>query len=482
MSSIKNIGKNTSVTILSNLILIILSFIFTVMFAKYLGVQKYGMFSAATAYILIFNVFFDLGLNSSIVRDVSRNKNKTGFYFWNSIGIEILLCFISTLLIYVSLNILHSSNDMKYIVYVMIIGAFINTIGRLITAIFISYECRKYEAISNIFGKIFYILIGIIGIHFRLSLLYIIILFNVGYFFQTLISYFTMISKVCKPTLEIHINLWPKLLKFGLPFALTGLFFDLYFNFDMTMLSYMKGNEAVSIYAASYRFISSLAIFPSAFITTIWPVFCKLHISSKDILVYSYEKSVKYLLILAIPISFGTIIISDNLILSTFGEEFSNSIIVLKILMIGEILFFVTRISGSTLGAIDKQNLSLYSLISCTIVNILLNLYLIPKYSFTGAAIATVITEIILYFQYIYHLERNNIKIKILEISSKPLISSTFMALIIYTLKNNVLLHLSYLQQIVIIVPIGAIIYIILLIVLRTFTEDDVKIFRSIIS
>lgn len=480
MSSIKNVGKNTLITILSNLTLMLLSFIFTVALAKYLGIQKYGIFSSATAYILIFNFFFDLGLNSSIVREVSRNKNKTGFYFWNSLGIEIFLCFISILLIYISLNILNYSKEIKYVIYVMALGASINTIGSLITSIFISYQCREYEAFSNILGKILYITIGVLGIHFHLSLFHIVILFNIGYFFQTIISYFTMVSKVCKPKLEIHTDSWPKLLKVSLPFALTGLFFDLYFNFDITMLSYMVGNEAVSIYSASYKFIGSLAIFPSAFITTIWPVFCKLNISSKNVLISSYEKSVKYLLLLAIPISFGTIIISDNLILSTFGKEFSDSIIVLKVLMIGEILFFVTRISGSTLGAIDKQNLSLFSLINCTLINILLNLYLIPKYSYTGAAMATVITEIALYIQYRYHLEKNNIKIEILKISSKPLISSTFMAFVIYALKSSIS-HLSNLQQIVIIVPIGAIIYIFCIIVLKTFTEEDIKIFKSIL-
>jgi O-antigen/teichoic acid export membrane protein len=276
------------------------------------------------------------------------------------------------------------------------------------------------------------------------------------------------------------VDTWPNILKFSLPFAFTGLFVDLYFNFDMTMLSYMVGYEAVSLYAIPYKFISVLAIIPSAFVSTIWPIFCKLHMSSKDILELSYEKSLKFLIILAIPISFGTIIISDNLILSVFGEEFSKSIVVLKILMIGEVFFFTTRISGNMLGAIDKPELSLYSLLNCTVFNILLNIYLIPKYTYIGAAIATVITEITLFTQYKYHLERNNIKIKLLKIINKPLISSIIMTIILYAVKNSIL-HLSYLQQIIIIIIIGAIIYLFFLIALRTFTKEETKTFKSLI-
>jgi O-antigen/teichoic acid export membrane protein len=70
-------------------------------------------------------------------------------------------------------------------------------------------------------------------------------------------------------------------------------------------------------------------------------------------------------------------------------------------------MLFITYTWGSVLGSIDKPELTAYSLLICVIVNVSLNLYLIPHYSYVGAAIATVITEIVLFMLYYYHILNN---------------------------------------------------------------------------
>jgi O-antigen/teichoic acid export membrane protein len=119
-----------------------------------------------------------------------------------------------------------------------------------------------------------------------------------------------MVWKVCRPTLEVKPKSWLRLVRLAVPFALAAFFFSLYFNIDMIMLSYMKGDEVVGWYAVAYRFISVLLIFPGAFMGALWPIFSRLHIHAKDKFIFAHEKSVKYLLILALPIAFGTTVMN----------------------------------------------------------------------------------------------------------------------------------------------------------------------------
>lgn len=480
INTIKRVVKNTVAITASSIITLILGFILTVALARYLGPRYYGIFAFATAFVALFNVVSSLGLNSLIMREVARNKDKTSFYFGNSLVMEVLLSALVILLIFVTLSILGYPKETCYIAYVSAVGLGINAIGQLCLSIFTAYECREYEAITNILGKLIYVLLGLVGIYLHLKLIEIVILFVASFVLRAAFGYFLMLWKVCKPKIQIKLQSWLDLLKLAVPFALSGFLFNLYFNIDMSMLSYMKGDAVVGWYAVAYRFISLLLIFPNAFIGSIWPIFSRLHVHSRDKLLFAYKKSVKYLLILAIPIAFGTTLIADNLILAFFGYDYVNSIIALQILIWAGALLFITYISGSILGSIDKPELTAYSLLICVIVNVSLNLYLIPHYSYVGAAIATVITEIVLFVQYYYHLSNNGIKVNILNLFYKPFTASVIMSILICIVKNYVQ-TMSNMHQVIIVVPLATVTYIIALIAFRTFGEEDITIFKDII-
>ena len=480
MNTAKRVAKNTIVMTASHVVTMIPGFIFTVAFARYLGPADYGKYAFATAFLLLFAIVPDLGLGALTMREVARYKDKTSFYFGNSLVMKLLLSVSMLFLVFAALKIMGYPKETCHIVYVLAFGSVITTLGGICLSIFMGYEHREYEAITNVFGTLMFVFLGFIGIYLNLRLIEIVLLFVISYILKASCGYLLMIRKICKPKIEIKPESWLRLLRLAVPFALAAFFFSLYFNIDMTMLSYMKGDEVVGWYAVAYKFISLLIIFPSAFMGAMWPIFSRLHVHAKDKLIFMHEKSVKYLLILALPIAFGTTLIADNLVLALFGYEYANSIIALQILIWAGAMLFITRIWGSVLGSIDKPELAAYSLLICVIVNVSLNLYLIPHYSYIGAAIATVITELVLFILYYYHISKNGIKINIFKLSYKPLTASVIMGISIYAIKSYTQ-YWSDMHQIIIIVPLAAVIYILALIMFKTFTEEDIKIFKNIV-
>ena len=480
MNTAKRVAKNTSVITASSIITLVIGFPFTVAFARYLGPADYGKYAFATAFLLLFAIISDLGLNSLTMREVARYKDKTSFYFGNSLVMKLLLSVSMLFLVFAALKIMGYPKETCHIVYVLAFGSVITTLGGICLSIFMGYEHREYEAITNVFGTLMFVFLGFIGIYLNLRLIEIVLLFVISYILKASCGYLLMIRKICKPKIEVKPESWLRLLRLAVPFALAAFFFSLYFNIDMTMLSYMKGDEVVGWYAAAYRFISILIIFPGAFMGALWPIFSRLHIQAKDKLIFMHEKSVKYLLIVALPVAFGTTLIADSLVLALFGYEYANSIIALQILIWAGAMLFITYTWGSVLGAIDKPELTAYSLLICVIVNVSLNLYLIPHYSYVGAAIATVITEIVLFMLYYYHILNNGIKINIFNLFYKPFTASVIMGISIYMIKNTIY-SLSNFHQIIIIVPLAAVIYLLALVVFKTFTEEDIRIFKNIV-
>jgi O-antigen/teichoic acid export membrane protein len=91
------------------------------------------------------------------------------------------------------------------------------------------------------------------------------------------------------------------------------------------MLSLMKGDAAVGLYSAAYQLINALGFIPVAFTAALLPVLSRLHITGQDSLRFAYQKSFKYLLLVALPIAVATTLVADRIILGIYSSGFSEA-------------------------------------------------------------------------------------------------------------------------------------------------------------
>ena len=176
------------------------------------------------------------------------------------------------------------------------------------------------------------------------------------------------------------------------------------------------------------------------------------------------------MVILALPVATGLTMLADRVIIYVYSSAFSNSIIALQILAASLIFAFVSYLMGYLLNAIDKQRLFTFSIITTTILNVILNLILIPKYSYIGASFATLISEIVGFFMLYYFTYKNKFRINLAKIVFKPLIANTVMVGLIIYLKN---LHL------LLVVGISAIAYFLVLFLIKGIGRDEINLLKS---
>lgn len=275
---------------------------------------------------------------------------------------------------------------------------------------------------------------------------------------KTLINYFYS-RKFVRARLDLDFKLWKYLLKEALPIAFSSVIIIIYFRIDVVMLSMIQGDAPVGIYSAAYKLSEPLSLITSALMISLFPIMSASFKSSKETLIKTYRLAFTYFLIIMLPIAIGTTLIADKLILLIYGNSFANSATALQILI-------------NLLIAMDEQKLNTLSIALCAIVNVTLNFILIPVLSYNGASIATVVTNAVLFITSFYFVSKYLHVLSIHKMLIKPVISGLVMgAFVYYFIDFNMLL----------LIPFAAFIYILALLSLKTFSKEDVSIFKKVI-
>ena len=239
------------------------------------------------------------------------------------------------------------------------------------------------------------------------------------------------------------------------------------------MLTNMVGNYATGIYNASYKLISVLTVFYGLYISVIYPVMSKFYKNDKKLLLTGYKKSIKYLLIIIIPLSVATSFYSTDIIQLFYGHEYDAASSVLTILIWTVCLLFISGPGNVLLNASHKETTvtKIYAL--AAVFNILLNLYMIPRLSFNGAAITTVLSDLLIVIVQSYVIYKMGYKLnkEFYFDTLKIIIGSTILGIALAFLNLNMWVAL----------PVGIIIYFVAIYLLKVFDDDDKYVIKEIL-
>jgi O-antigen/teichoic acid export membrane protein len=472
MSGIRSVAKNTGVLFVSQIISYILGFFFIMYITRYLGPEEYGILSFALAFTTIFGIMADLGLSQFIVREISRDPSLAPKYLGNALGIKIIASLLTLILAALIINGLNYPAKTVDVVYLIALYVLFNSFIQLFYSLFQSYEKMEYQAIGLVLTNILLLVLALLGIHLNMDLVY----FALVYFIVSLIIliYVAVVSlrKFIIPKIEFDLDFSRKVLGESLFFVLAMVFTEIYFNIDSVMISLLVGNTAVGFYNAAYKLIFILMFIPGVLVISMFPVMSKHFKSAKNLLKLEYERMFKYLFIIALMILVFGFIFADKIILIIYGSAFIPSISALQILICVIPIIFITYLSGNLLGSINKQRFVAIVTAASAVLNVILNLFLIPQFSYFGASVATVLTELCVLILMFSYISRFFHRISIIDNILKPLISAFVLAIII-SIINPFNWFLALL--------VGLIIYIPLLYMLKIIGKEDFKLLEELI-
>jgi len=471
LSTVQRVAKNTGIVIVGDVIFRLISLVVIIYLARYLLPAEFGKYSFVFAYLAFFGIITDLGFHAILVREMSRNSSIAPKLIGNAYIIRLILTVFAVTLSMTVISLASYPADTTTYIYIAAFTLLFLSFSDLYCTIFEANLRMEYNVVAKLVFKILsaILILWIIFSHGTLMQVMIALVFSE--MVKTLISY-SFSRKFVTPRIEIDFGLWKYLFKEALPLALSSVIWIIYYQIDVVMLSPMQGDAAVGIYSAAYKLFEPFSLIPTALMISLFPVMSEAFKTSPEKIIKSYRLSLKYLLIIAIPLAVGTTFLASKIILLVYGAEFANSTTVLQILIWGLVFIFPNFVLLNLLISIDKQKLNTYSMGLCAIVNVALNLILIPILSYNGAAIATVATNVVLFIASFFFVSKHLQVLQLHKIVIKPAISGLTMGAFMYYFTD---------VNIFLLVPLAAGVYLVSLIVLRTFSKEDMEVVKKAI-
>jgi O-antigen/teichoic acid export membrane protein len=468
---IERIARNTFSLFLSNAFVLALSFIYTLYVARYLGAEGYGVLSFALAFTGIFGIFTDIGLSQLAVRDIARDKGSANKYLVNIAAIKSILVAVTIALIAVIVNLMgYQSTDIK-VVYIIALSTGAAAFTNLINSIFQAYERLEYTSISNAINSVAMLSGGLFNIYIGSDVIGFAFVYLLANLITLIYGIAVLVMEFFRPEFRMDRSFWKPIIREALPFGLTGFFITIYYWIDSVMLSYMKNNEVVGLYNAAYRLMIVLLIVPQVLNITIFPAMSQLYIDSREMLKFMLQRSFKYLALLGFPIGVGTTVLADKIILLIFGAGFEKAAIALRILVWSSACIFLSSSFSSLLRSSNRQTALTKITAFCAAENVILNLAVIPVYSYIGASVTTVITEFTVLVLFALVTLRDGFwdPRSIFAATSKIVLASLIMGGFVFFLRS---------LNLFLLVPLAAAFYFMVAYILAIFDEDDKAIIR----
>lgn len=443
----------------------------------YLGPFSAGQHQFVLSYGTIFAVIVDFGIQQYIIKKMSEEPEKIKKYFYNFFAVELVIA----LLIYgAMLGIaLYNQYDMIVIQAIALVG--LGMIANALTYPFLAvlsvhHDLRKVALINFINSMVN---VGIIfaTIYFEKSIVFLVSnQFIFGVIGLTL-YYRYVKAYIPRPHLfggfsDIHWSFIKQILIASLPFALLVGFSTIYNRIDAIIIQKYLGFYDLGLYAAAYRFFDLLGFFPSIVSFSLYPVFAQLMNKQAIADVRAHiEEYVRLMIAFALPLGVGGMILAEPLIVLLAKEEYIGGAGALRILIWAPAILCI-YVTANALVISQMTKNAVYVTLTNVIINIAGNIILVPRIGIIGAAIMTIVSELIqgIYYFYVVHTKITHFSISAFFL--KPLIASIIMGLAILPL-----MHL----HVLITIAIGGIIYGSVLVLLRFFTKQDVVFIKNLL-
>ncbi len=471
MDTVRKIAKNTLVSSVSEIITKIVYFVLTLVIARLLGKGYLGKFNFALSFSTFMLIVADIGLSMLLIRDIARDRSLTNKLVINAFLIKAVTSLVTVFATYTALEILEYPLSTKLVTYAMVLFIVLRSFTEILFSVFRAYEKMEYDSLIRALRMILILPIAAYAIIKGHGLFVAVLSFPVVEFFILVGTIIVAVTKFYKVRWEPDFNFSRQLFMRALPFGFALVFSSMYFYIGSIILSKVKGDEALGIYAAAYNFCLALLFIPAMSTTAIYPRLSTYFKASKEKFRKLYEYSFKYLYIIGLPLSVGAFMLSDRMMTMLYGKAFLESGLALQILAGYLVIKFINFLLGIVLYSMNRQKKRMISQAVTSAINLALNLMLIPWLGIVGAAISTLITEVILFVLYYYFVSHGFYYFNFLRTLIKPLVAVVVMAGIVHTLRDYVVMAILS----------GAGIYGLTLLALKVFTAEDKEIFKRLV-
>ena len=393
MAAPSRLTKNTSYLTMAYIIQKMLTLVYFVIVARVYGPVGQGQYSASLALAALFAVLTDLGLSFVLTREVARKPERASALLSQALLFRMLmgiLIFAVTMLFVWGRGY---SDQMILLVALAGIATWFDMISTPCWAVFRGLQRLQYESTS-----VLMVTAIMVGMGSTVALLHgPLYLLIVGILISSVVSCFYAFMLLRRKAqvfvkLKFDRSLMGQILIWAAPFAVAAIASRIYTYVDAVMLQRIAGDAHAGWYSAANKIVLALQFIPAALAAAVYATMSAQFENDTRLVGRTYSLATYYLMLLVIPMGMGLATLAPYFISVVGGQEYTQSIPVLQVLSIALVSSFLIFPLGSLLAAINKQKQNSIILTIAGLINVGINIFLIPRWQEVGAAWASSIT------------------------------------------------------------------------------------------
>ncbi|HWI06585.1 MAG TPA: oligosaccharide flippase family protein [Solirubrobacteraceae bacterium] len=403
-----------------------------VVMARELGRDGFGDFTFALSLTTVLLLASGFGMEDLLAREVSREHARVHDYLSN---VATLKAVASVGLLGLALLIAATSVDSSEAVLAVLfvgIGVAIENLGRTWHSVFQAYEQLRLISISIVIQRVLTALVGIAVLLSGGGLVAVSIIFMAGALTGFAVAVLVLRRFVVRPRWRVDRARWPALIKAGVPIGVAALLFTLVLRLDITLLGVLSGadgNEEVGVYGAAFRLVEATMFLSWAFGAAALPWLARR--SDDRAVARGYALGLKAITAILMPIGLTFVLLAEPLVDLMYGPEYAASVLPLRLLGVMTIAYGANSLASTLLISRDCPGVFTRVVAVVVVVNIALNLALIPSYGADGVAFAAAFSALLMLALTISAVASVTAPISLARAFLSPLLGGAAMAVVI---------------------------------------------------
>ncbi len=383
-------------------------FAISILIARYLNIHDFGEYATSLGYATLFSSFVDLGINQALIRTINLEPEGRRSSFTSALILNVILSGLMYLMISFSLNFAGFSPD---VVKLTLVFGFVRIISEMFKTIYAVFDARE-EYNVFIYSTLLY--------SFLLFASTVFIItdqgdkFTFAYYRLLVTSVLMAILILCTIRyLDLKIS-FTKVIQFAArttSFAIYALLMNLIQRSNIIMVALICGTTAAGIFNNSYLFFVTLLFIPGSLNRVLVPYLYKLDLNKSNQGCQSvFDTFSKISIVISFYLFIVFFLFAENITVLIFGAKYIEAAESLRILSVGIPAMF--NIASVIITSLDRQKINSIIAAAVTIISIPLNIVLIKQFSINGAAVAVVLTFILIFcFSNLYLYQSGNISL-----------------------------------------------------------------------
>ncbi len=395
--------KNTGLLIVINGFNRLTGLVTATLIGRQLGVAKLGDYSLGMAWAAIIFQIADVGLSVILRRDAARDEEKTPELYSNLLPLYVFAMVSGLLMSVLVGELLKYEFDTRIVLFGASVSVGLDRLARFEMNLFEAREAMEHSTVAIGARALLILLLVPIYLLSEGSLVGVLSVLTIAAVLELTVTRFLLARHFFTPYWQLNVRAWKAILRESYPLAFTGIFVIIYYRIDTIMLQSMVGTEAVGHYNAAYTLLGGFTVASTAFNQSIFARLANFD-KNPNAVRGIFHRSLGWMGALGGLLAISVFLLSTPIIRLLYGAEFLGaSDQALRVLAWTLLFMFMSSLCGTFLNASGHQHFSMRVTAVVAGFNIGLNFFFIPKMSYVGASITTVLSYGIgLIIMYIY--------------------------------------------------------------------------------